>query len=108
MQIRKSIIAHTVGVGLFLVSSGLAGAQDVATSSQQGQNVAATAPVESTWTGKIEQKELNGSNVYVFTVSGQSYIVSPQEKAADYVGKTVKVTGSVEGSTLTITAISKA
>lgn len=62
---------------------------------------------ESTWTGKIEQKELNGNSVYVFTVAGQSYMLEPQEKAAEFVGKTVKITGTVDGNTVTISQITE-
>jgi len=68
---------------------------------------AAAQSQESTWTGKIEQKELNGNNVYVFTVGGQSYMVVPQDKAAEFVGKTVKITGTVEGNTVTISQIAE-
>lgn len=72
-------------------------AQEVVTVAAQAQ--------ESSWTGKIEQRELNGEMLYVLNVGGQSYLVTPQDKAQEFNGKTVTVRGKLEGSTVTISEI---
>jgi len=64
--------------------------------------------VEKSWTGMIEEKTLQGEKVYVFTIGGQSYPVEPQENAAAFVGKTVKITGKVEENKIVISDIEEA
>lgn len=61
-----------------------------------------------TWTGTVEQKEMDGVKTYVLSTGGQSFALDPQEKAAAFAGKTVKVSGKLEGGTIAITSIEEA
>jgi hypothetical protein len=60
------------------------------------------------WTGTVEQKEMNGVKTYVLNTGGQTFALEPQDKAAAFVGKTVKVSGKLEGGKIAITAIDEA
>lgn len=63
---------------------------------------------EQTWTGTVEQKEVRGVSTYVLSTGGQSIPLEPQEKAAEFVGKNVTVTGTMEDGKVTISSIKEA
>ncbi|MDZ7639743.1 MAG: hypothetical protein U5J83_16075 [Bryobacterales bacterium] len=63
---------------------------------------------EESWTGTVEQKDVQGMKTYVLTVGGQSIPLDPQDKAAEFVGKNVKVTGKLEGGKVVISSIEEA
>lgn len=60
------------------------------------------------WTGTVEQKEMDGVKTYVLNTGGQAFALEPQDKAAAFAGKTVKVSGKLEGGKIAITAIDEA
>lgn len=63
---------------------------------------------EKSWTGTVEQKEVQGMKTYVLSVGGQSIPLEPQEKAAEFVGKNVTVTGTMEDGKVLISSIKEA
>jgi len=102
----KSMIAASCAVAFFFASLSLAATADKPI---QTSVAAAGAQVqESSWTGTVEQKEMDGKLTYVLTVGGRAYLLMPQEKAAEFEGKTVVIQGKLEGSTVTITTIQEA
>lgn len=66
------------------------------------------AQQEKSWTGTVEQKEVQGMKTYVLSVGGQSIPLEPQEKAASFVGKNVTVTGTMEDGKVVISTIKEA
>ena len=63
---------------------------------------------ESTWTGTVEKRDFDGKSTYVLVVGGKTYILAPQDKAAEFAGKTVTVTGTMKGNTVSIADIKEA
>ncbi len=63
---------------------------------------------EKSWTGTVEQKDVQGMKTYVLTTGGQSIPLEPQEKAAEFVGKNVTVTGTMEDGKVIISSIKEA
>lgn len=103
MKFKTALLSISMCALLTVVPLSLVGQ-----SAETQPDTATVQAQESTWTGKVELKEIDGASVYVFTVGGQSYMLQPQDKAADFVGKTVQITGTVEGNTVTISQISEA
>lgn len=63
---------------------------------------------EKSWTGTVEQKEVQGVKTYVLSTGGQSIPLEPQEKAAEFAGKNVTVTGTMEDGKVIISSIKEA
>lgn len=54
------------------------------------------------------KKCVEGGAKYVLVSHGKIYSVEPQDKFADFAGKSVKVTGTMEGTAITATEVSAA
>ncbi len=63
---------------------------------------------EKSWTGTVEQKDVQGVKTYVLSTGGQSIPLEPQDKAAEFVGKNVTVTGTMEDGKVMISTIKEA
>ena len=63
---------------------------------------------EKSWTGTVEQKDVQGEKTYVLSTGGQSIPLEPQDKAAEFVGKNVTVTGTMEDGKVMISTIKEA
>ncbi len=100
----KSMIIACCTVAFLLVSAGVAGTAPYGVESVVVEDQAK----EHTLTGSIEQKEMNGKLMYVLNAGGQIYVLLPQEKASSFKGKTVTITGKLEGTTVTISNIKEA
>ena len=104
MKLTKPILALLALVFLFGMTStvfpvnGLAAPPDA----QQAQ------AQESSWTGTVEQKDVQGMKTYVLSTGGQSIPLEPQDKAAEFVGKNVTVTGVMEDGKVKISTIKEA
>lgn len=57
---------------------------------------------------KCVAKCVTGGGKYVLVSKGKVYQLEPQDKFADHAGHNVKVTGSLEGETLTATNVAMA
>ncbi len=84
------------------------------------------ASEEKTWTGWITDTSCGargnnaghaacakrcvgrGEKYALYTSEGELYVVEPQEKITGYAAQEVKVKGTLEGETITITSIEKA
>ncbi|MBZ5515673.1 MAG: hypothetical protein LAN62_12695 [Acidobacteriia bacterium] len=53
-------------------------------------------------------KCVQGGAKYVLVSGGKLYQVEPQDKFADFAGKSVKVTGTVKGGTITVESVEAA
>lgn len=53
-------------------------------------------------------KCVTGGAKYVLVSGGKVFSVDPQDKFADFAGKSVKVTGTLKGTTITATAVEAA
>lgn len=98
-------------VAMTLLAMVLSGASALAADPASGQIASVDSSSqarESTWTGTVEKRDVNGKSTYVLVAGGQTYILAPQEKAADFAGKTVTVTGTMKGKTVSIADIKEA
>src|SRR5690606_1662991 len=71
----------------------------------QAQEASPVQAQDKSWTGMVEQKEVQGVKTYVLSVGGQSIPLEPQSKAAEFSGKNVKVTGKMDGGKIVISSI---
>ncbi|MCL4782075.1 MAG: hypothetical protein KJZ70_03485 [Bryobacterales bacterium] len=104
MKLTKPILALLALVFLFGMTSTVFPVNGLATppDAQQAQ------AQESSWTGTVEQKDVQGMKTYVLSTGGQSIPLEPQDKAAEFVGKNVTVTGVMEDGKVKISTIKEA
>ena len=103
MKLTKSLCAPLALA--FLLATAVAFVPSAAADPQEAPQVQAQ---EESWTGMVEQKEVQGMKTYVLSVGGQSIPLKPQSKAAEFSGKNVKISGKKEGGKIVINSIEEA
>lgn len=111
MRFTKSLCAPLTLA--FLLSTSIAFIPNTAAfaqepSPEQSQEASPVQAQEESWTGTVEQKDVQGVKTYVLSVGGQSIPLEPQSKAEGFSGKNVKVTGKMEGGKIVISSIEEA
>ena len=102
LSVMLPVIALTAALCLVcqptLAQESSSPSQDTTTQHQPMPPDSQSAAAEKTFSGKI----VKSGNKLVLTVAGTTYQLDDQEKAQDFVNKSVKVTGVLDPSTGTI------
>jgi Protein of unknown function (DUF5818) len=91
-----------------LVSGCMAMAADTWRGTVSDSNCGAKHAVASEAAAKCVAKCVAGGAKYVLVSKGKVYSVEPQDKFADFAGKSVKVTGTMSGDAITAETVEAA
>ncbi len=91
-----------------MVSGSMAMAADSWTGTVSDSNCGVKHAAASAAAAKCVAKCVTGGAKYVLVSKGKVYSVEPQEKFADFAGKSVKVTGTMSGDAITAETVEAA